>query len=263
MKKALLIITCLLFLTLPVHFTEAQTQVPTEKEVITSYQFWISTNNVFIVSKRWGILNDIHIRRTNFLADPSFYFIRFGAQYWIRSNFTVAGGYAHLWLTNAENKWDRYTNENRIYQQLALSERFPGANLFLRVRNEQRFFNTIQNGESLNDNYFINRVRLLMSVSVPFHKGSRTRWFIADEVHLNFGQYVVFNTFNQNRLTIGITYKINEKWRFDTGYMMVFQQLSTGYQYNLNHTFRLFFYGNFDFRKDKSQKLELLRQADE
>jgi hypothetical protein len=135
--------------------------------------------------------------------------------------------------------------------------------MFLRIRNEQRFFNTIESGESLDDNYVVNRVRLLMSVNVPFKKGGRTSFMIADEVHLNFGKTIVYNTFNQNRFTIGINHKISAKWRFDTGYMMVYQQTAAGNVYNLNHTFRLFFYGNFDFRKDKSRKLELLRQADE
>ena len=241
------------------HDSKAQT----EKVVNNIAQFWISTNNIYVFNDRWGFLTDVHIRRTNFIKDPSFYFLRGGLQYWIKENLRVAGGYAHLWLTNEETKWDRYTNENRIYQQASLTHRYPGSSLFLRIRNEQRFFNTVESGESLDDEYFVNRVRLLMSVNVPFRKGGKTSLMIADEVHLNFGKTIVYNTFNQNRFTIGINYKISDTWRFDTGYMMVYQQTSAGNVYNLNHTFRLFFYGNFDFRKDKSRKLELLRQADE
>ncbi|MEM9328111.1 MAG: DUF2490 domain-containing protein, partial [Bacteroidota bacterium] len=156
-----------------------------------------------------------------------------------------------------------FTNENRIYQQLSLTHRYPGATLLLRLRNEQRFFNTVENGESLNDDYLEHRVRMLLSVSVPIKKGGNTSVMLADEIHLNFGKDIVFNTFNQNRLTLGIRHKLNSQWSFDTGYMMVFQQSAAGFIYTINHTFRLFFYGNFDFRKDKSKQLELLRQADE
>lgn len=238
-------------------------EAQTEKIVNDNAQFWISTNNMYVISDRWGLLTDVHIRRTNFIKDPSFYFLRGGAQYWIKENLRVAGGYAHLWSTNEEDKWYRYTNENRIYQQVSLTHRYPGSSLFLRVRNEQRFFNTVENGESLDNNYMVNRVRLLMSFSVPFKKGGRASLMIADEVHMNFGKSIVYNTFNQNRLTVGISSRLSKNWRFDTGYMMVYQQTAAGNVYNLNHTFRLFFYGNFDFRKDKSRKLETLRQADE
>jgi hypothetical protein len=73
---------------------------------------------------------------------------------------------------------------------------------------------------------------------------------LADEVLINFGKPIVFNTFDQNRLTLGVKKRINKNWSFDFGYMMVYQQQSNGYTYNLNHTLRLFFYGIFDFRKD-------------
>ncbi len=249
--------------TLPLGAQTTPSEPLQEKVVFSNTHFWISTNNVFIFSKRWGILNDIHIRRTNFLKDPSFYFIRLGVQYWISNNLRVAGGYAHLWLADENQKWQRYTNENRIYQQLSFSQRNTWSNLFLRLRTEQRFFNTVENGRSLNDTRLVHRVRFLISLGIPFRKGGRTGFLIANEVLLNFGESIVFNTFDQNRLTLGITYKLSKSWRMDTGYMMVYQQRSSGFEYNLNHTLRLFFYGNFDLRKDKSKKLEVLRQADE
>ena len=73
--------------------------------------FWISTNNVFRIAERWAILNDIHIRRADFVAKPNFYFIRIGGQYYIKPNIRLAGGYSHLWLTPGGN-WNNYQNEN-------------------------------------------------------------------------------------------------------------------------------------------------------
>jgi len=234
-----------------------------EKEVTQHQHFWISTNNLYQLTRRWSLLTDFHIRRTDFINYANFYFLRGGIQYSIKRNLRVAGGYAHLWLASSENQWERYTNENRIYQQVSFSHRYPGVNTLFRLRNEQRIFNTHINGELLSDHYLINRVRMLLSASIPFSKGSRAQWLIADEMHLNFGKRVVYNTFNQNRLTLGIKYRLTKQWSFDTGYMMVYQQRSSGFQYNLNHTFRLFFYGTFDFRRDKSTELDYVRHAEE
>lgn len=233
-----------------------------EKVINENAQFWISTNNLFRISERWALLNDIHIRRTDFVSDPNFYFLRVGAQYYIKPSIRVAAGYAHLWLTTQGN-WDAFQNENRIYQQFSISQRFEKLNALFRLRTEQRFFNNIVDGTSLNDDFTVHRVRFLASVGFPFKQGGNTQFILADEIHLNFGKNVIYNTFNQNRLTAGIKHKINNHWSFDCGYMMVYQQLAAGNVYNLNHTFRLFFYGSFDFRKNKKQPFDEVRHGEE
>ncbi|MEM1002423.1 MAG: DUF2490 domain-containing protein, partial [Bacteroidota bacterium] len=113
------------------------------------------------------------------------------------------------------------------------------------------------------DDFTVHRLRFLISVGFPFKKGGKTQFLLADEIHLNFGKNVVYNTFNQNRLTIGIKQKLSDKWSFDCGYMMVYQQLAVGNVYNLNHTLRLFFYGSFDFRKNKKQPFDAVRHGEE
>ena len=233
-----------------------------QKVVNENAQFWISTNNVFRVANRWAILNDIHIRRNNFVADPNFYFLRVGGQYYLNSNLRFAAGYAHLWLTPTGD-WDSFQNENRVYQQLSLSRRYEKMNALFRIRLEQRFFNNVQDGRSLEDDSFVNRIRFLVSAGFPFKKDGPTEFILANETHLNFGKDVIFNTFNQNRLTIGLKHKLSSKWKVDFGYMMVYQQLATGNVYNLNHTFRLFFYGSFDFRKNKDLPFNEVRHGDE
>lgn len=260
MKRRLLI--SLVFFLISFSYFKAAGQDLPEKDINKNAQFWISTNNLFRISERWAILNDIHIRRTDFISDPNFYFLRAGAQYYIKPNLKVAAGYAHLWLTTQGN-WDAFQNENRIYQQFSISQRYEKLNALFRLRTEQRFFNNIVDGTTLNDDFTVHRVRFLASVGFPLKQGGNTQFILADEIHLNFGKNVIYNTFNQNRLTAGIKHKINDHWSFDCGYMMVYQQLAAGNVYNLNHTFRLFFYGSFDFRKDKKQPFDDVRHGEE
>jgi len=261
MMKKLQLITVLnalcLFLT---SICNAQEQL--EKVINENQQFWISTNNIFRISERWAILNDIHVRRTDFVSNPNFYFIRAGAQYYIKPHLRVAAGYAHLWLTTQGN-WDTFQNENRIYQQFSISQRYEKLNALFRLRTEQRFFNNIVDGANINDDFTVHRVRFLVSVGVPLKKGGKTQFILANEIHLNFGKNIIFNTFNQNRFTAGIKRQINKQWSFDLGYMMVYQQLASGNTYNLNHTLRLFFYGSFDFRKNKKEPFNPVRHSEE
>ncbi|MCA1763650.1 MAG: DUF2490 domain-containing protein [Flavobacteriales bacterium] len=254
------------FVLLCLHFFICQTKSQAQdvsKDIDVNSQFWISTNNVFQITDKWAILNDIHIRRTEFVKNPSFYFLRFGAQYRLGNGHQVAGGYAHLWLERSGGNWDQFLNENRIYQQYSIAHAFPNTNILFRVRNEQRFFNNVVDRESLGDNFMVNRFRLLLSLGIPLSPESRTQIILADEIHLNFGENVVYNTFNQNRLTIGIKHKLSETWSFDLGYMLVYQQFPSGVDYDLNHTLRLFFYGRFDLRKDDSKKLEYIQHGEE
>jgi hypothetical protein len=43
------------------------------KEVRTNLQTWISANTVSRISKHWGALADFHIRRNEFVKEPSFF----------------------------------------------------------------------------------------------------------------------------------------------------------------------------------------------
>ena len=251
----------LIFFFLP-YWLQAQTEeeLPS-KNINEQVQTWISLNSVFQFTKHWSGLADIHMRRSNFANDPSFNFIRFGGRYNFNDNIKLSGGYAHLWLAKDEN-WTLYLNENRIYQELILADTYPTFGGLFRIRTEQRFFNNVEEGVSLQDDFYINRIRFLLSIAVPFKKGGKTSFLVANEVHLNFGKEVVFNTFDQNRFTIGIKQKLSKTWSFDCGYMLVYQQLANGTDYNLNHTIRLFFYSNFDLRKNKGEQIKHIQTID-
>jgi hypothetical protein len=70
---------------------------------------------------------------------------------------------------------------------------------------------------------------------------------VADEVAVQFGSHV--DTFDQNRLFLGLKQPLGSSWSFDLGYLLVYQQKSSGY--DLNHTVRWFFYFTPDLRKGK------------
>ena len=225
-------------------------QNPTQKVINHQYQFWTSINSITRFNEHWGMLADFHIRTNNFMADPSFYFLRGAANYWIKDNMTVALGYGHMWLAPTTPGWHTFANENRIYQQFQVSSKSGKSSFLQRVRNEQRWQQKIVDDKRTDDYKFTDRVRYLFSYNYTiFQNKYLPSLVIADEILVQFGKEVVYNTFEQNRIFLGIKQNITPRLSFDFGYMNVYQQKSSGYQYDMNHTMRLFFYYNTGWKK--------------
>jgi hypothetical protein len=236
-------------------------QLP-EKVVNHQAQFWVSLNSTSRISERWAIIGDIHLRRNNFWRDPSFFLIRGAGQYAVLPNFTVAAGYAHMWIAPSRADWQSFVNENRIYQQAIFSTKLGSVNLLQRVRNEQRWQQIIVDDVVTGKWRFTNRVRYLISATIPI---SQNKWVprpvVAQEILIHFGKPIVYNTFDQNRLFLGIRQQVTETLSFDFGYMNLYQQKFNGFEYDMNHTLRLFFYYTPDLRKGmRSKQKELIME---
>ena len=227
-----------------------QTTSPVKK--VTEYsQSWFSVNSTLRFSDHWGMVGDFHIRRDDFMADDFFYFVRAGAMYWIAGKYPVILGVAHLWQAPPAEKIT-WGNENRIYEQWSAVHKEGIVSTLNRIRVEQRWRDQILNDKVVGGKLFTLRLRYLASFEVkPFKNQKIPALVISDEVCVQFGESIVYNTFDQNRLFFGLKQTLSPKLSFDIGYMNIWQQKSTGNQYTESHVFRLFFYYNADFRKTK------------
>jgi len=246
-------ITTLIFLLILCLSAKAQDK----KEINNQVQFWTSINSTWRFSDHWGAMGDFHIRRDDFIKDPSFYFLRAGGVYWFNDKISVAGGVGALWLAqDAIDGGFNYAFEKRIYEQLLWRSVNGRAKFLQRIRIEQRWHEVLNSDGSVNRVRFSNRFRFLFSASIRiFEDEKRPRLVLADEILFHFGNEIVYNTFDQNRFFIGISDRLNKDWTFDFGYMPILQQKYSGYQYDLNHTIRLFFYLSPDLRKKKNDDL--------
>ena len=77
--------------------TPSVTHAQLAKEINEETQLWVSINSTARITHRWGLVTDFHIRRNNFIEDPSFYFLRLGSNFWVTEKFTLTAGYAHMW----------------------------------------------------------------------------------------------------------------------------------------------------------------------
>jgi hypothetical protein len=227
-----------------------QTSSP-EKKIVANTNTWFSINSTLRFSEHWGMVGDFHVRWEDFLTEDYFYFLRTGAVYWISGKYPVILGVAHLWLAPPEGK-NTWSDENRIYQQWSGTQKMGIVSVLNRVRFEQRWKDLIINDQVSGDKVFSLRLRYLASFEVkPFKNPKIPALVASDEVCVQFGESVVYNTFDQNRLFIGLKEPLSKELSFDVGYMNILQQKSIGNQYSLSHVFRLFFYYTVDFRKGK------------
>jgi uncharacterized protein DUF2490 len=224
----------------------------TSKQVDEQTQVWLSLNTTARFSDRWGLVADVHVRRNHFLEDPSFYLLRVGAHRWLGESLAVTVGYAHNFVAPAQEDWHTWTNEDRIYQQVQYASMLGRVRLLHRLRNEQRWQQEVENDILAEGRKFSDRVRYLVSLTIPFSsRPSVPSLVLSDEVAVQFGPDIVANTFDQNRLFLGLKKTLSPAWSFDLGYMLVYQQKASGYQYDLNHTLRWFFYFTPDRRRPR------------
>ena len=224
----------------------------TAKEINEQSQSWFSINSTIRLNKKIGIIADLHIRRMHFLGDPGFYFARAGLDYWIKENITAAIGYGNMWVAPTKAAWQYYPKEHRIYQQIQTITKLGKVGLLNRLRNEQRWQEKIVNDQFIHEYKFTDRIRYLLSITIPVFKNPHyPSMILSDELAVQFGKEVVYNTFDQNRIFVGIKQPVSKTLSFDIGYMLLFQQKASGYQYDKNHTFRWFFYYTPDFRNKK------------
>jgi Protein of unknown function (DUF2490) len=226
---------------------QAQTQTVHHRE-----QIWLGYFNQTRITKKFGLWLDLHYRQTdNFVDRPFQLLIRPAVTYFFADNLRFNLGYAYVNNFPAKGlKTSR--EEHRVWQQIWWNQKYPGVTTLQWLRLEERYNRKIAN-DVLQDGYrFTYRLRYNISFLIPL-KGKeiipKTPFIaIANEVFLNFGTRVVYNTFDQNRFFAGIGYQFSSHLNAQLGYMNVFQQDATGNNYYSSNAIRLFVYHSIDLR---------------
>ena len=223
------------------------------KEVKHINQTWIGLNGNWFLNKHYFIQADMHFRENDFFATNSFFLARAGLGYQFNPNLYISSGYAFLESAPINEGFSTRGIENRIYQQFGYNHQLNNKCLITqRIRNEQRWQEVIVNDVKTGAIRFSNRVRYLLGFTIPVFKNTKMpQLVVSDELLVQFGKDIVYNTFDQNRLLIGIKQKISKSLAYDFGYMDVYQQRTNGYSYIQSNTLRLFLYYNHQPKKNQ------------
>ena len=212
---------------------KAAAQATPPKIFTEQYRAWGGYMTTARISKKLSIWNDFHFVKQTFTV------LRTGLMTHLADNATFTVGYGYLILPINVNDNILNRKEHRPWTQLQISSPLnKNIQLTNRIRYDFRNVQKVVNGELSEEYLAYHRLRFLVSFRYRFHK---LKWkegtpFInlANEVLLNFGEDILYNQFDQNRisLTTGIQFKYLV---FQTGYMYRFVQQSTGNRFINNH----------------------------
>jgi Protein of unknown function (DUF2490) len=217
----------------------------TEKTVTEKGQFWVGVLTQARLSKPLSLWNDVHF------VPEGFFLARTGLTFHFTEQMSATGGYAFgLLPVGTPTRLERI--EHRPWAQLFYLAPFGGNwSLSERIRYEARFRQNVVDNEIADGFSFTNRVRFAVNLrrnlkELTFSTNYVPYVTVGDEVLLQFGENVVYNTLDQNRIIggLGIT---REKTSVQLSYMNRFVQQATGSDYTMNHTFVVWFFQNFDF----------------
>lgn len=223
------------------------------KEVHHREQLWLGYFNQTRLTNKFGFWVDVHYRQTdNFVGRPFQFIFRPALTYFIKDNLRFNVGYAFVNHFPAKGL-DTSRPEHRGWQQIWWNQKYSGLTTLQWLRFEQRFNRKIANDELLDGYNFNYRLRYNMSFFIPL-KGkelaAKTPFLaIMNEVFLNFGGKIVYNTFDQNRFFAGVGYQFTSHLNAQLGYMNVFQQEASGNKYMSTNAIRLFFFHSLDLRQ--------------
>jgi hypothetical protein len=215
-------------------------------------QLWLGYFNQTRITNKFGFWLDVHYRQTdNFVDRPFQFLIRPALNFFIKDNLRLQTGYAFVDHLPAKGL-STSRPEHRGWQQIWWNQKYTGLTTLQWLRVEERFNKKIVNDVLQPETYFTIRLRYNYSFFIPL-KGKELKAktpFLAviDEVFLNLGNSIVYNTFDQNRFFIGLGYQITPHINAQLGYMNIYQQEVSGNNYFSTNAIRLFLFQTLDFR---------------
>lgn len=225
------------------------------KTIIVRQQTWLGWVNQTRISNKWAIGMDVNHRTLDNFVQGSFQNVfRLGVTYITKGDVRLSSGYAFVIHHPAEGHPTAIRKEHRPWQQIQWNTTFPKSVVRQSLRLEERFRQKILKDSTLGSGYNFNyKVRYNLLWERPFSSSVKNRYyfFINNDVHINFGQQIVFNYFDQNRIYIGLKLKTHELNQLQVGYMNLFQQLSAGNRYRQTHVIRINYLQHIDLRKKK------------
>lgn len=213
-----------------------------DKEVSYVNKQWFQYNTQFEFSEKWTMITNVGYRLKDGFKQRSQYIGRIGVGYELNPNMRLTVGLTHLG-SYASEKLGKL--EFRPYQELTLSQEYKNIEIGHRVRVEQRYFKTINQENDQNKSSFNFRFTYRFLLKIPVMKLSESNpdkillLNIGNEIFINAGNRIVYNTFDQNRIILGSVIEFNDTLAMSLRYYHQFKFLNSPSTYEQNYIFVL------------------------
>lgn len=204
-------------------------------------------------SDKWGSWIDIQSKlRDHFANAHNADEFTLGASYYPNSHYKYTASLTYVDQFPTASK-PYHLAEYRPWQQIQLNTSTKKSKWLQWIRVEERFKQSALNNAATGNYDFNLRVRYYVLAQYPlskhkYEKGSIS-FVTSEELYLNFGKNIVYNTFDQNRFFLGFYYYLNKDNIFQLGYTNLFQKYNAPNKYLNSDVLRVSLFNNIDFRK--------------
>ena len=189
---------------------------------------WYTYNGDHKLADRWELHTEYQWRRIDFIRTWQQSLARVGLVYKITDRVKVSGGYTQF-TTYPYGKFPSAdmgvpVPENRIYEDIEVSDQFGRLVLSHRFRLEQRWIGqpSNKNPRTIADWEYQHRIRYQLSATFPLNGTTidNGEFYLNafDELFISFGRNVGLNVFNQNRLSGGVGYQVRNNFKVELNY---------------------------------------------
>ena len=229
-------------------FFSSTISIAQPKNVKSVQQVWLGYMSSTRVSNHYSWWNDIHY------VPQGFFVARTGLTRHIKS-VNVTAGYAFLLLPTYAGNSRLQRKEQRPWAEIFFTLPVNKSIQFIqRYRYEARFKENIKDSMVTDGYTFTNRARLFLGLRKNFtlSEGAKITPFIlvADELLINFGNQVTYNTFDQNRILVSFGIQKGNT-QYQVSYMNRFVQTGVS-EFTENQMLCFWITQKFSWQKRKS-----------
>ncbi|MGK2862663.1 MAG: DUF2490 domain-containing protein [Chitinophagaceae bacterium] len=218
------------------------------KQVAHQSLYWVRYYNQLVINEKWTWHNEFDNRRF-FKGNQQHHFIAHSRlHYKILQNAEIAFGltYSRQSPQDPNSTSDLVVPEIRPAQEVNYSNPITKRlTLQHRIRIDERFIHK-NDGQVLLAGYNFNfrfRYRILASFILNKEEAkTATTLKVANELMVNAGKNIVYNHFDQNRIYLALEQGLNKNFSVELGYLHLYQQRATGYQFFDREIIRLTIY---------------------
>jgi len=221
----------------------------TEKNVDKQTLIWYRYTNQLELNPKWFLQSEIDYRNFVNPTVQSQYGFRTQMKYKWNNTIMMGSGFTFFSVSTQDPETIKpyQTPEYRFHQDLTLNHKIVKVNIFHRYQVEERWFQKVSATQfnKGTDFYWRFRYRLQAEFDLFKKENKYLRVILHDEIMLNRGKKVQYNTFDQNRVYAALQYQIEPKTTIEMGCMHAFQQSASGIDYIDRNVIRLCLYHKF------------------
>lgn len=197
-----------------------------QKQVIHQKQIWYKYYLKVPIGDKWQIRQELDDRNYIDPARQSQFVSRTHFQRNLGKGWSTALGFAYFVHSLPQDpEIQDFTNTKELRPSLELANLHPLSEKFHlhhRYWTEVRFF------EQPDHTYAYTNVRVRYKIELGYDLSEKISFLVFDELHINLGNQITYNVFDQNRIGASIMYSPVKNIGFEVMYLNWFQQAPAG-----------------------------------